>query len=61
MEVSFTERQRELCLLSSFIEEQEQWLNGLLARLGWGREELDTRVCISLNVDITSHTVGSSI
>ncbi len=40
---SFHERQKELCLLSSYIEEGEQWLSGLLERLGWSKETIKVR------------------
>ena len=40
----FQEHQRDLCLLSSFINEQEQWLEALLGRLGWNKEGLKDNV-----------------
>ena len=56
----FQEHQRELCHLSAFIKEQEQWLDTLLGQLGWSREELGAKVqvcypvCLFVVVDILS-------
>ena len=41
---TFQERQKELCFLSSFIEEHEKWLDGLLCQLGWTRDRLSGKV-----------------
>ena len=41
---TFQERQKELCFLSSFIEEHEKWLDGLLCQLGWTRDGLSGKV-----------------
>lgn len=40
----FQEHQRDLCLLSAFINEQEQWMEALLGRLGWNKEGLKDNV-----------------
>ena len=40
MDVGFLERQKELCLLSSFIETQEEWLKGWISSLGWTVQSL---------------------
>lgn len=41
---SFQERQRDLCLLSSFIAEQEKWLEDWISVLGWTMESLERPV-----------------
>jgi len=40
---SFCERQKALCLLSSLIEEHEQWMDSLLQDLGWKRDSLQPK------------------
>lgn len=42
--ISFQDRQKQLCLLSSYIQEQEKWLDSLLERLGWSRDALSSKV-----------------
>lgn len=44
---SFLERQKELCLLSSFIEEQEGWLESWASTLGWTVQSLQQPVSAS--------------
>lgn len=40
MDVGFLERQKELCLLSSFIQKQEEWLQEWISPLGWTVQSL---------------------
>ena len=37
------ERHRELCLFSSFISEQGQWLDSVLGQLKWSKDSLQAR------------------
>jgi hypothetical protein len=46
MSASFLERQKDLCLLSSFIEEQEEWLKSWVSALGWTLQSLQESVSV---------------
>ena len=41
---NFSERLPALCVLSSFIDEHEQWIDSLLQQLGWQKQSLSTKV-----------------
>ena len=41
---NFCERLPALCVLSSFIDEHEQWIDSLLQQLGWQKQSLSTKV-----------------
>ena len=41
---NFCERLPALCILSSFIDEHEQWIDSLLQQLGWQKQSLSTKV-----------------
>ena len=45
--MDFQEQQKELCQLSSFINNQERWIDSVLGRLGWTKDGLRShvRVC----------------
>ena len=40
--MDFQERQKQLCHLSSFVNEQEKWLDSVLGKLQWTRENLSS-------------------
>lgn len=57
---SFEERQKELCLLSSFISEQEEWLQSWLSALGWTLESLQRPVSNRNKVYSSHHCFTST-
>ena len=54
---NFCERLPALCVLSSFIDEHEQWIDSLLQQLGWQRDSLSTKVMNHMR-DINQHARG---
>ena len=54
---NFCERLPALCVLSSFIDEHEQWIDSLLQQLGWQRDSLSTKV-MNHRRDINQHARG---
>ena len=41
---TYQEQQQELCLLSQFIRDKEEWLESVLKKLEWSREQCVSKV-----------------